>query len=214
LSRPGLSPSRANWISNSSSSLVTGFSHTEQGAPTPGPPSQVRSAVRLGSLPQSLSVRGDASGLEQSSPTSPQPPPAASARPSPAGGPRSGPGGSCRSRSWCGSATIAPAMLSRAQEARVRIHGRPAPLCIANLALTAGRGPVASVRRRAALESLWRLAPLDLPVNSPTLEREVDGPGVVGRAHPACYVIWREESAALRQPPPRRWSTTSLPRGW
>ena len=49
---------------------------------------------------------------------------------------------------------------------------------------------------------------------SPTLEREVDGPGVVGRAHPACYVIWREESAALRQPPPRRWSTTSSPRGW
>ena len=26
----------------------------------------------------------------------------------------------------------------------------------------------------------------DLPINSPTLEREVDGPGVVGRAHSAC----------------------------
>jgi len=34
------------------------------------------------------------------------------------------------------------------------------------------------------------------PIDSPTLEREVEGPGVVGRAHPACYVIWREESAA------------------
>lgn len=30
-------------------------------------------------------------------------------------------------------------------------------------ALTAGPGPVASVRRRAALESLWRLAPFELP---------------------------------------------------
>ena len=56
----------------------------------------------------------------------------------------------------------------------------------------------------------------DLPIDSPTLEREVEGPGVVGRAHPACYVIWREESAALRQPPPRRWSTTgsASPRAW
>lgn len=54
----------------------------------------------------------------------------------------------------------------------------------------------------------------DLPIDSPTLEREVDGPGVVGRAHPACYAIWREESAALRQPPPRRWNTTASPRAW
>jgi len=56
----------------------------------------------------------------------------------------------------------------------------------------------------------------DLPIDSPTLEREVDGPGVVGRAHPACYVIWREESAALRQPPPRRWNTegSASPRAW
>jgi hypothetical protein len=37
------------------------------------------------------------------------------------------------------------------------------------------------------------------PIDSPTLEREVEGPGVVARAHPACYVIWREESMA-RQP--------------
>jgi hypothetical protein len=36
----------------------------------------------------------------------------------------------------------------------------------------------------------------ELPIDSPTLEREVDGPGVVGLAHPACYVIWREGSMA------------------
>ena len=43
-----------------------------------------------------------------------------------------------------------------------------------------------------------------LPIQSPTLEREVEGPGIVGR----------EESAALRQRPPRRWSTTDAPRAW
>src|SRR6266436_2008344 len=32
-----------------------------------------------------------------------------------------------------------------------------------NLALTTGRGPVASVRRRVALESLWWLVSLELP---------------------------------------------------
>jgi hypothetical protein len=32
-----------------------------------------------------------------------------------------------------------------------------------NLALTTGREPVASVRRRAVLELLWRLVPLELP---------------------------------------------------
>jgi hypothetical protein len=37
------------------------------------------------------------------------------------------------------------------------------------------------------------------PIDSPTLEREVEGPGVVGRAHPACYVIWREESMARQR---------------
>ncbi len=52
------------------------------------------------------------------------------------------------------------------------------------------------------------------PIDSPTLEREVEGPGVVVAAHPACYAIWREESAALRQPPPRRWSTMGSPRAW
>jgi hypothetical protein len=36
-------------------------------------------------------------------------------------------------------------------------------------------------------------------IDSPTLEREVDGPGVVGLAHPACYVIWREESMARQR---------------
>jgi hypothetical protein len=34
------------------------------------------------------------------------------------------------------------------------------------------------------------------PINSPTLEREVEGPGVFGLAHPVCYAIWREESIA------------------
>src|SRR4029453_2419373 len=50
LSSPGLSPSRANWISNSSSFFVTGFSQTAHAAPTPGPP-HVRSGLRAGSLP-------------------------------------------------------------------------------------------------------------------------------------------------------------------
>jgi len=54
------------------------------------------------------------------------------------------------------------------------------------------------------------------PINSPTLEREVEGPGAFGLAHPDCYALWREESAALRQPPPRRWSTSGSapPRAW
>jgi hypothetical protein len=51
-------------------------------------------------------------------------------------------------------------------------------------------------------------------IDSPTLEREVEGPGVLALAHPDCYALWREESAALRQPPPRRWSTTDAPRAW
>ena len=37
-------------------------------------------------------------------------------------------------------------------------------------------------------------------IDSPTLEREVEGPGVFGLAHPVCYKIWREESALLRHP--------------
>jgi hypothetical protein len=45
LSRPGLSPSRANWISNSISSFVTGNLQIVQAAPTPGPP-HVRSGGR------------------------------------------------------------------------------------------------------------------------------------------------------------------------
>ena len=53
-------------------------------------------------------------------------------------------------------------------------------------------------------------------IDSPTLEREVEGTGVFGLAHPDCYALWREESAALRQPPPRRWSTSgsATPRAW
>jgi hypothetical protein len=53
-----------------------------------------------------------------------------------------------------------------------------------------------------------------LPIQSPTLEREVEGSGVFGLAHPDCYTLWREESAALRQPAPRRWGTTGWPRAW
>jgi len=54
----------------------------------------------------------------------------------------------------------------------------------------------------------------DHPIDSPTLAREVEGSGVVVVAHPACYAIWREESAALRQPSPRRWGSMGLPRAW
>jgi hypothetical protein len=39
----------------------------------------------------------------------------------------------------------------------------------------------------------------ELPIDSPTLEREVEGPGVVAIAHPACYTIWREESMARQR---------------
>jgi hypothetical protein len=41
----------------------------------------------------------------------------------------------------------------------------------------------------------------ELPIESPTLEREVEGPGVVALAHPACYTIWREESMARTRRP-------------
>jgi hypothetical protein len=37
-------------------------------------------------------------------------------------------------------------------------------------------------------------------IDSPTLEREVEGPGVLGLAHPVCYKVWREESVLLRHP--------------
>ena len=50
LSSPGLSPSWVNSISNSNSSFVTGSSHTEQAAPTPGPQPQMRSGRRAGSF--------------------------------------------------------------------------------------------------------------------------------------------------------------------
>ena len=53
-----------------------------------------------------------------------------------------------------------------------------------------------------------------LPIDSPTLEREVEGPDIFGLAHPDCYTLWREESAALRQPPPKRWGTTGSPPAW
>jgi hypothetical protein len=47
-----------------------------------------------------------------------------------------------------------------------------------------GTGRPCIVCRRA-------IEPLDI-------ERELDGPGVVLIAHEACYVIWREESVAVR----------------
>lgn len=40
-------------------------------------------------------------------------------------------------------------------------------------------------------------------IDSPTLEREVEGAGVLGLAHPLCYTIWRAESALVRSP--TRW---------
>jgi hypothetical protein len=67
LSRPGLSPSRANWISNSISSFVTGNLQIVQAAPTPGPP-HVRSGGRPGSVPLWTAARAfsrttDSSGI-------------------------------------------------------------------------------------------------------------------------------------------------------
>ena len=43
------------------------------------------------------------------------------------------------------------------------------------------------------------------PIESPTLEREVEGPGVVGVAHPDSYKIWPEESALFKNRPLRRF---------
>jgi hypothetical protein len=34
-------------------------------------------------------------------------------------------------------------------------------------------------------------------IDSPTMEAEVEGPGVFSLAHAACYKVWREESALL-----------------
>jgi hypothetical protein len=39
------------------------------------------------------------------------------------------------------------------------------------------------------------------PIDAATMERQVEGPGVFGLAHPECYILWREESALLGQPP-------------
>ena len=38
-------------------------------------------------------------------------------------------------------------------------------------------------------------------IESSTLEREVEGSGQLGVAHPDCYKIWREESALLKHRP-------------
>jgi hypothetical protein len=71
---------------------------------------------------------------------------------------------------------------------------------------------ISSVRRGTGRQCIV----CERSIDSPTLERKVEGLGVVAVAHPDCYKLWREESAALRQPPPRRWSTTgsTLPRAW
>ena len=39
------------------------------------------------------------------------------------------------------------------------------------------------------------------PIAATTMERQVEGPGVFGLAHPDCYLLWREESALLGEPP-------------
>jgi len=39
------------------------------------------------------------------------------------------------------------------------------------------------------------------PIEAATMERQVDGPGIFGLAHPDCYLLWREESALLGDPP-------------
>jgi len=41
----------------------------------------------------------------------------------------------------------------------------------------------------------------ELPIEAATMERQVEGPGVFGLAHPDCYILWREESALLSEPP-------------
>jgi hypothetical protein len=40
-----------------------------------------------------------------------------------------------------------------------------------------------------------------IPIDAATMERQVEGPGVFGLAHPNCYLLWREESALLGDPP-------------
>jgi hypothetical protein len=40
-----------------------------------------------------------------------------------------------------------------------------------------------------------------IPIDGATMERQVEGPGVFGLAHPDCYLLWREESALLGDPP-------------
>jgi hypothetical protein len=44
-------------------------------------------------------------------------------------------------------------------------------------------------------------------IDSPTLEREVEGAGVLGLAHPLCYTMWRAESALLKRPTRSRESS-------
>jgi len=65
---------------------------------------------------------------------------------------------------------------------------------LARRELFAAKG-ISSVRRGTGRPCIV----CDRPIESPTLEREVEGPGVVALAHPACYVIWREESLALKR---------------
>jgi len=49
-------------------------------------------------------------------------------------------------------------------------------------------------------------------IDSPTLEREVEGAGELGLAHPLCYTMWRAESALLKRPTRTRDSSWPLRR--
>ena len=49
-------------------------------------------------------------------------------------------------------------------------------------------------------------------IDSPTLEREVEGAGERGLAHPACYTMWRAESALLKHPATRSRDSSRLSR--
>ena len=51
-------------------------------------------------------------------------------------------------------------------------------------------------------------------INSPTLEREVEGSGALGLAHPLCYTMWRAESALLKRPTRSRESSRSSRVTW
>ena len=81
-------------------------------------------------------------------------------------------------------------------EPRDRDLRRDVRLRLARRQLFAAMG-ISSVRRGTGRPCIV----CDAAIESPTLEREVEGPGVLGVAHPECYKIWREESALLKHRP-------------